>query len=552
MTESHFFFFLLILLCNILSFSTSDDVFVSIDCGASNSYTDDNLINWLGDEAYIDTGEVAAVKSNSSVSRPLDTLRVFDTRKKNCYHIDSIRPGRVLVRASFNYGNYDGKSSPPTFDLLLDGNRWGTVETSSSDYVYYEVIYVMKKDSIVVCVAQTTEGHLPFISALEVRGLEANMYSYIDDIYPLFLMRRAAYGAKSTIRFTSDPYDRIWTPFSAGEGLTTVSSNISFTGISGIADNPPPAVLQNAITATNRSTTIRLFLPLPSAQIPVYINFYFSEVSRLSPNDTRSFRIFKDNISFSQPIVPIYENFTKLYVSNLLVSSNTTFYLVPSNDSTLAPLINGLELFLVGPELSSGTNTRDVGGLASLQKAFAILQGWRGDPCLPAPYSWDWINCSSGSTPRVKALFLDRFGLSGELPDLSSMDALETIDLQNNNINGPIPDSLGNLANLKELPPAPKTPAWLAGSHVSARCSVRNLANNNLSGTVPTSLSQKKGLNLNVTGNPNLCSSRDASCLSSDSSKKPKSSGTKNENKISTEVLLAVTIASLVIMGMAI
>lgn len=63
------------------------------------------------------------------------------------------------------------------------------------------------------------------------------------------------------------------------------------------------------------------------------------------------------------------------------------------------------------------------------------------------------------------------------------MDALVTIDLQNNSINGPIPDFLGALPNLKEL----------------------NLADNSFSGPIPTSISTNKNLKLVVSGNPDLC-----------------------------------------------
>lgn len=112
-----------------------------------------------------------------------------------------MRQGRVLIRASFYYGNYDNKSSPPKFDLQYDGNYWTTVETTSTDYVDYELIYVMKRKSISVCLAQTEQGQFPFISSLEVRGLEAFMYQYIEDIYPLYLSRRDAFGASSTIRY---------------------------------------------------------------------------------------------------------------------------------------------------------------------------------------------------------------------------------------------------------------------------------------------------------------------------------------------------------------
>ncbi|GFP99563.1 uncharacterized protein at1g24485 [Phtheirospermum japonicum] len=181
--------------------SASADVFLSIDCGSSSSFKDENLIDWTGDGDYVQNGESHSVGPANSISRVMDTLRVFTTRRKNCYHIDSVKQGKVLVRASFYYGDYDNKSMPPTFDLQFDGNYWATVETSSTEYVYHEVTYVMKKDSISVCVAQTSPGQFPFISAIEVRGLEWYMYRNINDTYPLFLRRRVAFGSNATIRF---------------------------------------------------------------------------------------------------------------------------------------------------------------------------------------------------------------------------------------------------------------------------------------------------------------------------------------------------------------
>ncbi|WMV56413.1 hypothetical protein MTR67_049798 [Solanum verrucosum] len=93
------------------------------------------------------------------------------------------------------------------------------------------------------------------------------------------------------------------------------------------------------------------------------------------------------------------------------------------------------------------------------------------------------------------------------------MDALETIDLSNNNLDGPIPDFFGTLPNLKEL----------------------NLANNKFSGPVPASLSNKNGLTIDTSGNSDLCSSSDESCQNNDSSSpgndQPSTGSTKNNNK---------------------
>lgn len=141
------------------------------------------------------------VQTASSVSPVMDSLRAFTTRSKNCYSVKATRGERVLIRASFHYGNYDNKSSPPTFDLHFDGNLWASVETSSDGLVYYELIYVVKGDNVSVCVAQTEPDRFPFLSALELRSLLPTMYDKLDRNYPLYLIGRVAFGANADIRF---------------------------------------------------------------------------------------------------------------------------------------------------------------------------------------------------------------------------------------------------------------------------------------------------------------------------------------------------------------
>ncbi|CAA0823150.1 Probable LRR receptor-like serine/threonine-protein kinase [Striga hermonthica] len=492
--------------------SVSADVFLSIDCGSSVSYRDDNLIDWSGDDNFTRTGESRSVPSASWLPRAAATLRVFTSRAKNCYHIDSFKRGRALVRAGFYYGNYDGRSSPPTFELQFDGNRWATVETLASELVYHEVVYVMKGESISVCLAQTRPGQFPFLSSLEFRSLEPFMYAMVNETQPLFLRRRVAFGSNATIRYPNDLYDRIWSPEESSEAMIPVSSTAVFNGPIILSELPPPAVLKHAVTAVSPTSSLQINMGFPIVEVPVYINAYFSEVSRLQLNETRSMSIFKDNQPFSQPFSPPYANCTQLYTNNITASTNTTFSIVPANDSTLPPLINAIEVFVVGPDLTNGTDRRDVQGLEALQNVFGTLADWSGDPCLPAPYAWDWIDCSSDSTPRVTALLLSSFGLSEMLPNFSSMDALRTIDFHNNSLQGPIPDFLGTLPNLRTL----------------------NLANNRLNGSIPASLSNRNGLDLVVTGNTELCASGELCPASSGNERLGSDVSTENINNLPT------------------
>ncbi|KAJ4833994.1 hypothetical protein Tsubulata_016525 [Turnera subulata] len=501
---------------------------VSIDCGASGSYTDENLIIWMGDDTVMDNGQSIAIQSNS-ISHVMATLRVFTTRKKNCYSITTTKGAQVLVRASFFYGNYDKKSAPPSFELHFDGNYWDTIKTSLDQLVYNEVIYVPKSDVMSVCLAQIHPDQFPFISALEVRNLASDMYSHVSSNFALFTVGRVAYGAKSSIRFSDDSYDRIWVPAIVGTGFTTVASDAIFINPTA-EDNPPEAVLQNAVTPSNPSANIMISPPFPAKPFPVYVTFYFSEVTQLDTTQTRSFRIYIDNTPSSDPIIPPYGSVKEMYVSNITATANTSFSLVATSDSTLPPIINAMEAFVISDPLTDGTYSKDVDGLAALQDALG-LQDWSGDPCLPSPYSWDWINCTADATPRVTALRLGSFGLSGQLPDFSSMDALETIDLHNNSIDGPIPDFLGSLPNLKKL----------------------NLADNSFSGPIPTSLSKNNKLKLVVSGNPDLCApgkpcsttTVPSSAGSGSTSGTSSSGGGKKSSKL--PVILGITIPAFVV-----
>ncbi|KAL6577238.1 hypothetical protein OROMI_011514 [Orobanche minor] len=93
------------------------------------------------------------------------------------------------------------------------------------------------------------------------------------------------------------------------------------------------------------------------------------------------------------------------------------------------------------------------------------------------------------------------------LPNFSSMNALRTIDLHNNSLQGPVPDFLGTFPDLKTL----------------------NLANNRFNGSLPALLSTKSDLNLVVTGNTELC----PSCPSKSNNRGVGSSGSKKNSNIS-------------------
>ncbi|KAK6935947.1 Malectin-like domain, partial [Dillenia turbinata] len=410
-------------------------VFLSIDCGSSTSYKDYFGITWTGDDAYVQTGESRST-GNSDNDVAMNTLRVFKSHTRNCYNIPGEQGTKLLLRASFYYGNYDTMSAPPTFDLSFDGNFWDTVVTTIDTVIYREVTYIPKSKNISLCLGKKYSDQFPFISAIEVRTLASNIYTLEDaSKYPLLLNRRTDYTWGSTnmvIRYSDDAYDRIWTRFSystvSNNGWVdlNLSSNAGTVDLSKTADNPPEKLFDYAVQTANTSTKFVLDVStLPSTKVEVYINMYFTEY--LKSSETRSFDIYLDNQSIAKDFSPVFGVATEISTINVNASSASNFYLAATSTSTLPPLIVGLELFVIGTTPpANGTNTNDVSGLASLQNAFSVLQVWSGDPCLPVEYPWDWLKCTNDTTPRVTSLLLSDSSLSGKLPDFSSLDAIQS------------------------------------------------------------------------------------------------------------------------------
>ncbi|KAL9143676.1 hypothetical protein ABFS82_14G249200 [Erythranthe guttata] len=104
---------------------------------------------------------------------------------------------------------------------------------------------------------------------------------------------------------------------------------------------------------------------------------------------------------------------------------------------------------------STSTHPNDVKGLIVLVDAFPQLSGVQfpsisKDPCYP-PHKLTWISCTSDPIRRVTALYLGNKNLHGPIPDFSSMDALQTIDLHGNYLSGPIPGFFRSFPMLKYL-----------------------------------------------------------------------------------------------------
>ncbi|KAJ4890494.1 hypothetical protein Rs2_30242 [Raphanus sativus] len=327
-----------------LSIITLSQASVNIDCGTSLSGVDANNIKWVGDKDFITSGESATV-SSTTVERSLTTLRYFPTGESNCYNIPVTKGGKVLVRTMFYYGNYDGKSSSPSFSVVFEGKHRGTVSISSAFEPYtLELIFAPASGETSVCFVRTSSSN-PFVSSIEVADLADGMYDELGPGEGLFYQQRRAYGTTEVIR--SDLYGRFWLPSEVNILLTGIPSGAASIDTSDASNKPPESILRNSWSGDS----LALVDPtLPTGGVPVYLAMYFSEPLEMS---VRSFNImFGSKNVGTGPIVPVYGKATQVVVRDVVASSSSQLVFQSTINALLPPMINALELYII----SSGTS----------------------------------------------------------------------------------------------------------------------------------------------------------------------------------------------------
>ncbi|XP_019196782.1 PREDICTED: putative leucine-rich repeat receptor-like protein kinase At2g19210 [Ipomoea nil] len=463
--------------------------FISLDCGTprGENYTDEKTgLRYISDATFI--GDNAVGKSVSpyykglGIDRQLITLTTFPQGIRNCY---TLRPpqgklNKYLIRARFFYGNYDGNAAAagkqlPQFDLHLGVEYWDTVEFDPKyDIISVdkEIVHIPSSDLVHVCLVNTGLG-TPFISALELRPLNNSMYPTVSG-GSLMMNLRFDIGSQATqvLRYKDDVFDRMWVPFNMATATpvnTTSTVNVTDKNFFKV----PPGVMNTALVPSDPTKPLTFWWPTNSSSDKLYIYMSFAEIQEHKPNQTREFNIYLNGDLYFGPIAPPYMRAITLYGKT--PDSNRTEYhfsLNKTQNSTLPPIINALEVYYLKEFNVPLTDDNDAAAMINIKSVYGVGKNWQGDPCSPASYAWIGLKCNypGFSSPRIISMNLSSSGLTGSIsPYISNLAMIQVIDLSNNNLSGPIPDFLSQLPSL----------------------SVLNLSGNNFSGPVPVKLLQK-------------------------------------------------------------
>ncbi|CAA7404348.1 unnamed protein product [Spirodela intermedia] len=420
--------------------------FISVDCGLpdESDYRDDATgITYVPDTPYVDAG-VTEIATAEGFPRRYRTLRVFPQGGRNCYNLRPVHlGGKYLVRAGFFYGDYDGLQSPPEFELHIGVNVRLTIRLSLNDSSLSEVIAAAQGHTIWVCLVNTNKG-TPLISTIEVRPLPNLLYPHANASQSLHLQRRSNFGTEALLRYPEDPYDRIWLGLAGSFPVINTTSPVAAT--SNDSFQVPSLVLRTAISVPNVSYSLIVRAAVGDPDDIVYAVLHFAELQNMTrPNQTRIMDLFGEGREegILRNYSPPFLEADHVRVTDAAIGQTGIYNisLIPSIASTLPPMINAMESFLVRKVDELPTDLGDVRAIQAIRAAYKLKRNWQGDPCVPIDYVWDGLRCDyydGLKPPRIVSLDMSNNNLSGSFPDfLAELPALKLLNLVSNKITLP-------------------------------------------------------------------------------------------------------------------
>uniref|UniRef100_A0A0D3BJ67 Malectin-like domain-containing protein n=1 Tax=Brassica oleracea var. oleracea TaxID=109376 RepID=A0A0D3BJ67_BRAOL len=350
----HSFLLLLIIAYGIFESIQAQDQseFISLACGLvpkETVYTEKSTnIIYESDANYIDSGLVGRINdaNKTRLQQQYWTLRSFPEGERNCYNFNLTANRKYLIKASFNYGNYDDLNRLPRFDLHIGPNKWTSVSFPGGRYgSNREMIHVLTQNRLQVCLVKTGET-TPFINSLEIRPLHNG--TYVTQSGSLILVSRVYFSPTPLfVRYDDDIHDRTWLPYSDDQKVS-IRTDL-FVNTSNFYD-VPEVVAKTAAVPKNASQPLTLNWTLSEITAQTYIYMHFAEIHNLEANDIREFNItYNGGKNWFPYYRPRKLQMRTLYNPRALNSPDGkfNFSFVMTGNSTLPPLINALEIYNV-------------------------------------------------------------------------------------------------------------------------------------------------------------------------------------------------------------
>ncbi|KAK2406272.1 putative LRR receptor serine/threonine-protein kinase [Trifolium repens] len=490
--------------------------FISLDCGQHEDVSYTALltgIKYISDAKFIDTGvskpnialSIDINGENFTLPQQLQYVRSFPNGVRNCYRINVTSGTKYSIKATFYYGNYDNLNQPPQFDLYFGANWWSTIYLLNESPLFFtDIIYTPSHDYIQPCLVKTGNG-IPFISAIELRPVNSSIYAPYSTKSPLENMFSLDLGSLtgSGYSYIYDVYGRNWLPYVWSSDLPYELSsgwrrlNTAVKNVKNLSSNPykPPAiVMSTAITPVNESAPLQFHWEADNENDQYYYYIHIYDFEERAANEPREFNVTLNDKLLRDITITMYSGNWGVVspLAPLPIASRYEITISKTENSTLPPILNAIEVYKVKDFSQSETQQDDVNAVTKIKNSYVdnvVARNWQGDPCAPVKYMWEGLNCSidDNNVSRITSLDLSSSGLTGKIvSSISKLTMLQHLDLSNNSLTGPLPDFLIQMHSLKVL----------------------NVEKNKLSGLVPDELIERSKtglLSLSMDDNPGLC-----------------------------------------------
>ncbi|VVB11128.1 unnamed protein product [Arabis nemorensis] len=467
----------------ILVDGQSQSGYISIDCGVAPNKIEKDIVTGIyysSDDSFITTGvnfnvsEEYGYPKNLFLPYPLADLRAFPQGNRNCYTLNPSegKKNLYLIRASFMYGNYDGKNGLPEFDLYLNVNFWSTVKfKNASDQVYKEILSFATSETVYVCLVNKGKG-IPFISGLELRPVNSSIYgTEFGRNVSLALYQRWDTGyLNGTGRYQNDIYDRIWSPYTPVSWISTKTTEYLDIFQSGY--RPPDEVIKTAASPKSGDGPLEIVWTSEDSNARFYAYLHFAELEKLEKNESRKIKILWNGSPVSETsFLPSSKYSMTFSNSRAFTGKDHLISVQKTEDSTLPPILNAIEIFTAQSLDEFFTAIEDVHAVEDIKLTYKVNKVWSGDPCSPRLFPWEGIECIyNNPNYHIKSLNLSSSGLQGPIASaFRNLKFLESLDLSNNGLQQNVPEFLADLKHLKFL----------------------NLKGNDFTGFIPKSLMKK-------------------------------------------------------------
>ncbi|KAJ3678973.1 hypothetical protein LUZ61_021137 [Rhynchospora tenuis] len=217
---------------------------------------------------------------------------------------------------------------------------------NDNEALYDEIIASATTDYLQVCLINKGRG-TPFISALELRQLNRNMYPDANSTLSLLTFVRLNLGLSdiSLTRYPNDIYDRFWTNY------TDVTWKNIYTDSIVKPDRDfetPSVVMQTAAITSSPKQSLNISWHSNDNSTEFIAILHIGEIQNIPSTDMREFDILINGILVANDIVPIKLS-GGIVIYGIRSFTSYKISLKATSNSTLPPLLNGFELYIVVP-----------------------------------------------------------------------------------------------------------------------------------------------------------------------------------------------------------